>query len=567
ELTIFLINLLGGTGNETAYAFLEPYLASDDLEIRAAAVVACLHTNYRQSFSWLISLFSSKDEEKIKGILNALSLLDISSQKEEMLDFLKKQADLFIKNTAIYARFLKVLLNHQDKYAVSAIIRLVKEGRIRKLDPYLQELRKFSHNDLYTLFELVLKTPDFQVNRELRNTMLSVIRTKEDAQKYLGFLGNRNNIINNLVVRLIISFGLLDKKTDGILLDLIKKEKDPEFFADLFVALCSKNTDNNEKFITLSKFYTKLPTDLKIKVIINFRKLQDDHFASNILYYLYSKEPDNKPRATVASIMGITATKESVGFFAEMLKDEDARVRANAVESFEMVADDSEEVIETLLPLLQDFNNRVKANVAITLWQHGGLRMLNVLEKMLLENPDKWHRASAAYAMGIIGNIRAIPSLTKALKNDRDSDVIANCVRALGNIGDPETINTITEFTVSGDDKTREFAFEALTRFPDNKFSANFLFENMNSHDPELSDLSYNALLSYQGLSLEILEKYTLKAFTTGKNLDRIIPIIANNAPVSFIDLLKKLSRKFPDRKAVLDKLSEKIRKKELKNV
>jgi HEAT repeat protein/Tfp pilus assembly protein PilF len=116
--------------------------------------------------------------------------------------------------------------------------------------------------------------------------------------------------------------------------------------------------------------------------------------------------------------------------FQAALRDEDPRVRANAIESIESIKSGS--IVGIIQPYLEDPSNRVRANVAKAIWKYGDFDVSETLKQML-EHKDKWYRASAAYAIGEIKDSRFIRELARALK-DEDPDVRRNATNALRKI-------------------------------------------------------------------------------------------------------------------------------------
>jgi HEAT repeat protein len=57
----------------------------------------------------------------------------------------------------------------------------------------------------------------------------------------------------------------------------------------------------------------------------------------------------------------------------------------------------------------------------------------------MLRNPDKWMRASAAFALGELKDTRFLPVLLQCMR-DPDADVRRNVLRSLGKIADPYTL-------------------------------------------------------------------------------------------------------------------------------
>ena len=171
------------------------------------------------------------------------------------------------------------------------------------------------------------------------------------------------------------------------------------------------------------------------------------------------KEQSPYVRATAAVSLGMTKNIKALIILASLLRDENSRVRANAVEAVAEIGDPL--AVAMLTPLLEDTNNRVKANVAMALWKFGGLRMVSHLKKMLTTYEDKWHRASAAYALGEIGGFQAMSTLLSAL-DDRSTEVKRNVIRSLGKTGDVELSHRLIKFLEDNDPNIRAYTIEAV---------------------------------------------------------------------------------------------------------
>ncbi|HOD40312.1 MAG TPA: HEAT repeat domain-containing protein, partial [Candidatus Wallbacteria bacterium] len=201
----------------------------------------------------------------------------------------------------------------------------------------------------------------------------------------------------------------------------------------------------------------------------------------------------NKVRATIIEILGATGDKKYIKTVETALKDTDARVRANAVESLEMLG--GEEIVELIYPLFQsDSNNRVKANAAKTLWKFGGIRMVGALENMLLKEKDKWQRASAAFALGEIGAIQVIKSLTLALGDSEDC-VRGNAVKALGKTKAFEVINSIIPLLEDPSERVREDCVRALGAIGTPEVLEPLLKFLKQQNDSKLIDLVVDSLM------------------------------------------------------------------------
>ncbi|MCK9223478.1 MAG: HEAT repeat domain-containing protein [Candidatus Muirbacterium halophilum] len=541
ELKIHFLNILGNSKLIETYETIIAFLSSDDIELRAAALKNAINVDYRKTFTIMINIFDSKNSKKINDILSILTFINSKELRFEISDFLVVQAAKFKKEPDLFIKFVKTLFNFNNFKVLKIVKDMIKRNlMINKIKLIITDLKKYDYSEeIENFYFFLLTEPQKDLLNIYPEIILSHISKKEIAIKYLEFINSDEPLIRNIVTKLIISFSLLNRELDSILIENLKKEINPDYFADCFISLCITKTNNNDKIVNLNNYFKRLPENLKLKIIINFRKLPANKFASDILYFIYTNEKDSeKVRATIASILGITGTEDCISIFKELLKDENSRVRANAVESIEMTIKNSDIVINAVFPLLQDFNNRVKANVAITLWHHGGLRMLALLHKMLETHEDKWHRASAAYALSIIKNNSSITTLLGILKKDEDSAVKMNCIRALGEIGDHGTLDTIISFFELSDDRIKEKVIEACGNFLNNDKAVEFLFSNLKQS--QWKNLIKDTLKKSKKINNKILKRYFLIALNKKTDIEIIFEITACVAGYSFVDFLKE---------------------------
>ncbi|MFA5478952.1 MAG: HEAT repeat domain-containing protein [Candidatus Muiribacteriota bacterium] len=544
ELKIKLINLIGKTEDGRAFKFIESYMTHTDLDLRSAAFINSLNLNYRETLTFIIKIFSTNNKEHILNLLNLFSVINYKNLKFDISDFLFEQLELNRNNEEIYTGLLRTLLNFNNQKSIYILEKSLKEKiYYEKMVGLIPLLEKFQYSESVEHFIMYFaENPLPEIISELCHLIVFFGNKKESSDKFLNFLKYDNHSIKNAAVKIIINKNLLDETLDNTLMELIVKEENEEYFSDLFVALCSKNTLNNSKIVKLAGFFEKLPLSLKQTIIINFRKTPDNDYATNILYFIFTREENEKVRATIASVMGITATSKSLELFKNILKDDNPRVRANAIESIEMSCANSEEVVEVIFPFLQDFNNRVKANVAIALWQHGGLRMLHVLEGMLITHQSKWHRASAAYALSVLKNINSIPVLKKSIETEDDPDVLGNSIKALASIdnADPDYFINLYSNT---DNFIRLRIIEALGILQSNQ-TLDFLFEKMISADDDIAEASFNALLNYKHIPFQILKNYIKETLNNRKKFEYMLNITEKTGTLEIADYLRLIKKK-----------------------
>lgn len=132
----------------------------------------------------------------------------------------------------------------------------------------------------------------------------------------------------------------------------------------------------------------------------------------------------------------------------ESLTNEDPIQRANAVEAIAAeIVDEKEdarvEKIKKLEELLNDENNRVRANAAKAIYEIDKKLSLNTLQGMI-DNESKRMRASAVWALGEIASEEALKMIL-SLKEEDDEIVKFNIKVALGKI------KSLNRFPISSD--------------------------------------------------------------------------------------------------------------------
>ncbi len=152
-----------------------------------------------------------------------------------------------------------------------------------------------------------------------------------------------------------------------------------------------------------------------------------------------SNESDGTPKLMIAGPSGSAPQQAhpTTSVSMESLKNEDPIQRANAVEAIAAeIVDEKEdarvEKIKKLEELLNDENNRVRANAAKAIYEIDKNMSLNTLRGMV-ENESKRMRASAVWALGEIASEEALKMIL-SLKEEDDEIVTFNIKVALGKI-------------------------------------------------------------------------------------------------------------------------------------
>lgn len=183
-------------------------------------------------------------------------------------------------------------------------------------------------------------------------------------------------------------------------------------------------------------------------VATTFHKVEDPHVQASCL--------------AVLGGMGPVALRPAEGVLAAGIAHPDDRVRANAVEAAGQLVEDPKRLANLVGPLSTDPNNRVLANVGVSLARYDAASALEILER-LAATDDKWFQTSAAWAAGAIGRPEAFAVLTRMAASD-DSSILLMIVRSLESFPAGESLPLLTRLAVNADSMVRSRAAEALGR-------------------------------------------------------------------------------------------------------
>lgn len=198
---------------------------------------------------------------------------------------------------------------------------------------------------------------------------------------------------------------------------------------------------------------------------------------------------------------------------AEMLQDSNPRIRAKGVEIMELeLVNEEHKIAEQLLePYLNDTHNRVRANAAKALFVHNSDKAKSMLEKMI-NNEDKWMRASAAWAIGEIGNVESGYEMLKPLLNNPDFHVKRQVLKTLEKLRANED-KTKTETSGAKEDqvpqeavkqkiKTAGYGYINVRVREGNGVGA----EKMEKEAVEINDILHSPVARLRARGLELIE-------------------------------------------------------------
>lgn len=142
--------------------------------------------------------------------------------------------------------------------------------------------------------------------------------------------------------------------------------------------------------------------DRKLRVVAAYMNAPQHHVFEFLKASKALESPDDKIRATVVALLGRIKNPTLKPVFFKALKDQNARVRANAIEGLQAICT-GPELAKLLGAVVADKNNRVRANAIKGLLELGVRQAEGLLHEMAHhQNPR--YRASAAWVLGEIGH-------------------------------------------------------------------------------------------------------------------------------------------------------------------
>ena len=155
------------------------------------------------------------------------------------------------------------------------------------------------------------------------------------------------------------------------------------------------------------------------------------HRATNPLVAFYLKERNERKRSALITALGSIGDLTAVPTLTKALRDTDDRVKANAIESLARLGLPPEKALGMIQPFLKHPNNRVRGNAMIAAAGFGNVDLTPTMRSML-DDPDKWIRATLGYVLSVIEYSQALEIIIELLK-DEDADVRKNAALALSN--------------------------------------------------------------------------------------------------------------------------------------
>lgn len=219
-----------------------------------------------------------------------------------------------------------------------------------------------------------------------------------------------------------------EKIVDRILLDY---ERMPLLLREQLLLVLGRIGSPKASYLVKEALFAK-ERWLRINAIEATVNIQAPELIDALLNIVKDSNTDIWVMATAVSAVGRINNPKGIELLVPHLKNKDARVRANTIESLSTYK--WEGLAEACFSMLKDRNDRVRVNAAIALWKSGHSEVFAELEKMSRDR-SRWVRASAVFALGQIDDPEGIPILIRMLHDNEDM-VYRNTLEALSWHGD-----------------------------------------------------------------------------------------------------------------------------------
>jgi HEAT repeat protein len=227
-------------------------------------------------------------------------------------------------------------------------------------------------------------------------------------------------------------------------------------------------------------------------------------------------------------------SKKALAHYIDLLRDGDNFEKEKSIEA--LIASPSKDVVEGIIPLLQQKNTGSRMAVLDVLKKIGSSHVDGVISMLYDENEDI--RVYGCEVLSFLKDPRAIPSLVDKLRNDEDNVRNAACV-ALGDFNDEEAVKALLHAL----DDVEWIAFSAIYSIGRTKLKIAVprLLEFFRTSEEELSIAACEVLTEYEDNNIldEIFE--TLKGWDRPKRNTYLKTILEKGNEEIFRKLKEKI--------------------------
>lgn len=213
---------------------------------------------------------------------------------------------------------------------------------------------------------------------------------------------------------------------------------------------------------------------------------------------LFQKNTNPRIKACIVTAVSLLSLPDDdiLDFLTRSLRDDDSRVRANAIEAIERL--DLPDVTRLLLPMLKDEDNRVRANVIKALWNKDDPGKLLEALKEMASDQNPWMKASAVFVLSRV-RIPGRIELLAAMAHEEHPKVRENARQALFSFDSIDCIPYWLE-TIENDSEFSQIAGK-VTTMGDQALSTLLAFNSQNPRSQK-----------YASMLLDLIEQQVLRS-------------------------------------------------------
>ena len=151
-------------------------------------------------------------------------------------------------------------------------------------------------------------------------------------------------------------------------------------------------------------------------------------------------------KASAAIALSRMESREAQEVLMKLLQDTDDRVRANAVEALGHYNLSYDWAMRIFPPLLKDEHHRVRGNAGLAVFRFNQQMALDTVKRMF-DSSNKNMRAAAAYCASQLQNKETAGWLATLVLTELDTDVVSSALRALERFNRKEVLDTFLKVT------------------------------------------------------------------------------------------------------------------------
>ncbi|MBI3893151.1 MAG: HEAT repeat domain-containing protein, partial [Candidatus Wallbacteria bacterium] len=179
-------------------------------------------------------------------------------------------------------------------------------------------------------------------------------------------------------------------------------------------------------------------------------------------------ETDSHVKASMVLVAGMLAAPRDAHRLVACLKDEDARVRANAIEALEYAGDVN--AMRVIAPYVTDLAPRIRANAAKALKNYDRTKVLAVLTNMT-RSKDGWQRAAAVGALDELGGPDILKPLYELLESEENLYLSVIALAAVCRVKDPGRKPALAKLEAAAtDEKKKDWIGRAVAALDGSEF-------------------------------------------------------------------------------------------------